>query len=40
MQFNRRILVIYKGTSIISIPRGLDIPIISRIKLSEIYNIN
>jgi hypothetical protein len=33
-------LVIYKGSSIISIPRGPNIPIISQIKLLEIYNIN
>jgi hypothetical protein len=33
-------LIIYKGTSIISIPHSLDVPVIGRIKLSEIYNID
>jgi hypothetical protein len=33
-------LIIRKGTSIISIPYSLNVPIISRIKLLEIYNID
>jgi len=33
-------LVIREGTSIISIPRGLDVPVVGRIKLSEICNID
>jgi hypothetical protein len=33
-------LIIREGTSIISIPRGLDVPVISRIKLLEIYNMD
>jgi hypothetical protein len=33
-------LIICEGTLIISIPRGLDVPVVGRIKLSEIYNID
>jgi len=33
-------LVIREGTSIISIPRGPDVPVIGRIKLSEICNMD
>ena len=33
-------LVIYKGSLIISIPHSPNIPIISQIKLLEIYNID
>jgi hypothetical protein len=40
IQFNRRMLVIREGTSIIGIPRGPDVPVIGRIKLSEICNID
>jgi hypothetical protein len=33
-------LVIREGTSIIGIPRGPDVPVISRIKLLEICNMD
>ena len=33
-------LIIYKGSSIISIPYGLNVPIIGQIKLLEICNID
>ena len=33
-------LIIYKGSLIIGIPRGPNVPVISRIKLLEIYNID
>ena len=33
-------MVMIKGKSIVGIPRDLNIPIIGRIKLSKIYNIN
>jgi hypothetical protein len=33
-------LIIREDTSIISIPRGLDIPVIGRIKLLEICNMD
>jgi hypothetical protein len=33
-------LIIREGSLIIGIPCGPDVPIIGRIKLSEIYNID
>jgi hypothetical protein len=33
-------LIIREGTLIIGIPHGLDVSVVGRIKLSEIYNID
>ena len=33
-------LIIRKGSLIVGIPRGLDVLVVGRIKLSEIYNID
>jgi hypothetical protein len=38
IQYNRRMLTIIKGRSIVGIPRGPNVPIVGRIKLSEICN--
>jgi hypothetical protein len=40
IQFNRRMMVVVEGKSIVGIPRGPDIPIVGRIKLSEICNMD
>lgn len=40
IQYNRRMLTIVEGKSIIGIPRGPDVPVAGRIKLSEICNMD
>ena len=40
IQYNRRMLIIREGSLIIGIPRGPDVFVIGRIKLSEICNID
>jgi hypothetical protein len=40
IQFNRRIMVTIEGTSIVGIPRGPDVPVVGRIKLSKICNMD
>jgi hypothetical protein len=40
IQYNRRMLVIIEGKSIVGIPRGLEVPVVGRIKLSEICNMD
>jgi len=40
IQYNRRMLTIIEGKSIVGIPRGPDVPVVGRIKLSEICNMD
>jgi hypothetical protein len=40
IQYNRRMLIIMEGKSLIGIPRGLDVSVAGRIKLSEICNMD
>jgi hypothetical protein len=40
LQYNRRILVIIEGKSIVGLPRDPSVPVVGRIKLSEICNID
>jgi hypothetical protein len=40
IQYNRRMMTIVEGKSIIGIPRGPDVPVVGRIKLSEICNMD
>jgi hypothetical protein len=40
IQFNRPMTVTVKGKSVVGIPRGPDIPVVGRIKLSEICNMD
>jgi hypothetical protein len=40
IQYNRRMMAVIEGTSIVGIPRGPEVPVVGRIKLSEIYNMD
>ncbi len=40
LQYNRRMLTIIEGKSLTGIPRGPKVPVVGRIKLSEICNMD
>jgi hypothetical protein len=40
LQYNRRMLVIIEGKSIVGLPRDPSVPVVGRIKLSEICNMD
>jgi hypothetical protein len=40
LQYNRRMLTIIEGKSVTGIPRGPEVPVVGRIKLSEICNMD
>ena len=40
LQYNRRMLSVIEGKSITGIPRGPEVPVVGRIKLSEICNMD